>query len=89
LPNDSTIGFDSYRFKNLPPDWIASLTARGQSTVYTGQQLRKIGMPVGRHLCRAALPGRRRKAVALGYLHQRTGTSEAHYAHPPDPDYPV
>ena len=33
--------------KNLKPEWLASLTARGTPTVYRGAQLRYIGMPVG------------------------------------------
>lgn len=37
--------------KQLPPAWVASLTARGAPTVYTGDALMKIGMPVGGLCC--------------------------------------
>ncbi len=33
--------------KRLSPDWIKSLTARGEPTIYRGTELEKIGMPVG------------------------------------------
>lgn len=33
--------------KKLSPEWIASLTARGEPKVYTGAALNHIGMPVG------------------------------------------
>ena len=33
--------------KKLSPEWVASLTARGQRTTYRGTELEKIGMPVG------------------------------------------
>jgi uncharacterized protein (DUF608 family) len=37
--------------KQLPPDWVKSLTERGAPTVYTGDALMKIGMPVGGLCC--------------------------------------
>src|SRR5947209_2293081 len=33
--------------KKLQPDWVKSLTARGDRAVYRGEDLRKIGMPIG------------------------------------------
>ena len=33
--------------KNLSPDWVRSLRARGRPTVYTGDELKFIGMPIG------------------------------------------
>lgn len=33
--------------KKLPPDWVRSLTARGEPEVYRGQELTMIGMPIG------------------------------------------
>ncbi|MFZ4506066.1 MAG: GH116 family glycosyl hydrolase [Fimbriimonas sp.] len=33
--------------KGLDPAWVRSLTARGRRTVYSGKDLRTIGMPVG------------------------------------------
>jgi uncharacterized protein (DUF608 family) len=40
---DPTIPVD----KKLDPRWIASLTARGEPEVYRGEELDKIGMPIG------------------------------------------
>jgi len=33
--------------KQLHPDWVKSLFARGERTVYRGAELEKIGMPNG------------------------------------------
>ena len=33
--------------KKLSPEWIKSLFARGERTVYRGKELEKIGMPIG------------------------------------------
>jgi non-lysosomal glucosylceramidase len=33
--------------KQLTPEWIASLYARGSRTVYRGTDLKLIGMPIG------------------------------------------
>ena len=33
--------------KKLTPEWVASLTERGQAEVFSGEQLKYIGMPVG------------------------------------------
>ena len=33
--------------KKLTPEWVASLTGRGQAEVYSGDQLKYVGMPVG------------------------------------------
>src|ERR1019366_574681 len=37
--------------KKLHPDWVKSLTARGQRTVYRGADLKTIGMPIGGLTC--------------------------------------
>ena len=37
--------------KKLHPDWVKSLYARGEPDVYTGRDLRFIGMPVGGIFC--------------------------------------
>jgi len=42
-PQDDPIPQD----KKLSPAWIDSLTARGQQAVYSGSELRWIGMPIG------------------------------------------
>ena len=33
--------------KKLTPEWVASLTGRGQAEVFSGEQLKYVGMPVG------------------------------------------
>jgi len=33
--------------KKLTPEWVASLTQRGQAELFTGEQLKYVGMPVG------------------------------------------
>lgn len=33
--------------KKLAPEWLESLTARGEPEIYRGDELRFIGMPVG------------------------------------------
>ena len=33
--------------KKLTPEWVASLTERGQAEVFSGEQLKYVGMPVG------------------------------------------
>ena len=33
--------------KKLTPEWVASLTQRGQAEVFSGEQLKYVGMPVG------------------------------------------
>src|SRR5258706_4156349 len=37
--------------KKLRPEWVKSLTARGERTVYRGAELKRIGMPVGGITC--------------------------------------
>jgi hypothetical protein len=33
--------------KKLTPEWVASLTGRGQAEVFSGERLKYVGMPVG------------------------------------------
>ena len=55
LPSRARAGDFTYLLipanKNLDPNWVASLFARGTPTVYTGAALRNIGMPVGGVCC--------------------------------------
>jgi non-lysosomal glucosylceramidase len=75
--------------KRLSPEWVKSLFARGSRTVYRGAELEKIGMPIG-GICTGQ--------IYLGgdgtlwhwdifNQHQRTGA--AHYAQPPQPEFPI
>ncbi len=68
--------------KKLSPAWVQSLTARGGRTVYCGDELKKIGMPVG-GLCAGQLYlGGDGNLWHWDIFNQQIGTGDAHYAHP-------
>lgn len=75
--------------KKLSPDWVKSLTARGQRTTYRGPELDKIGMPVG-GLCAGQLylsgDGR---LWHWDIFNQHIGTGAEHYAKPLSPSSPL
>jgi non-lysosomal glucosylceramidase len=75
--------------KHLDPGWLRSLTDRGQRTVYRGDDLKKIGMPIGGACAGQLYLGGDGKLWRWGIFNQHRGTGDAHYAHPPDPDYPL
>src|SRR5205807_9351400 len=84
-PHDKLIPPD----KHLSPEFLHSLTARGSRTVYRGKGLTRIGMPVG-GLCAGQLYlGGDGKPWHWDIFNQHIPTGDAHYAHPPDPDYPI
>lgn len=81
--------------KKLSPDWVRSLYARGQPTVYSGKDLEMIGMPVG-GLCAGLLYlGGDGKLWLWDIMNQErpgilgAGTSGENYIHPPKPVSPV
>lgn len=77
--------------KKLRPEWIAQLFARGESTWYSGEELDRIGMPVG-GICAGQL-----YLAGDGRLfhwdifnrHNFSGYGADNYQKMPKPDYPV
>ena len=88
--------FEAADFKDLVPadkklsaDWLQSLFERGEPTVYSGQELELIGMPVG-GLCAGQLYlGGDGKLWHWDIFNQRIGTGSEHYAHPLQPSSPL
>lgn len=88
--------FDDSDFARLvPPDkklsaaWIRSLFERGESTVYQGDDLARIGMPVG-GLCAGQLYlGGDGKLWHWDIFNRVEHTNEAHYAQPMRPGSPL
>ena len=75
--------------KRLSPDWVKSLTARGEPTVYRGPELDKIGMPVG-GLCAGQLYlGGDGKLWHWDIFNRHVGTGAEHYARPLTPASPL
>ena len=86
--NASTIGLIPID-KHLDPAWLRSLTDRGQPTIYRGDDLKKIGMPIGGACAGQLYLGGDGKLWHWDIFNQHRATGDAHYAHPPDPDYPL
>ena len=75
--------------KQLHPDWVRSLFARGDRAVYSGADLRHIGMPVG-GLCAGQLYlGGDGRLWHWDIFNQKIGTGDSHYANPLPPESPV
>lgn len=75
--------------KKLSDAWVASLFARGTSTVYEGEDLRLIGMPVG-GLCAGQLYlGGDGRLWHWDIFNQPFSTGAKHYAEPMTPVSPV
>ncbi len=68
--------------KKLRPEWVRSLTERGQRTVYRGAELEKIGMPIG-GLCAGQLYlGGDGQLWHWDIFNRHIGTGAQHYAQP-------
>src|SRR6266568_3722528 len=75
--------------KKLQPDWIKSLTERGEREVYRGSDLDKIGMPIG-GLCAGQLYlGGDGKLWHWDIFNKHIGTGAEHYANPMHPASPL
>ena len=75
--------------KKLDPDWVKSLFARGEPTIYRGESLALIGMPIG-GLCAGQLYlGGDGKLWHWDIFNRVEHTNEAHYANPLRPRSPL
>jgi uncharacterized protein (DUF608 family) len=75
--------------KKLRPEWVKSLTERGQRTVYRGQDLDKIGMPIGGLCAGQVYLGGDGKLWHWDIFNRHIGTGAEHYAKPLMPDSPL
>ncbi len=75
--------------KKLSPDWVKSLTARGERSKYRGADLANIGMPIG-GICTGQLYlGGDGRLWHWDIFNQHVGTGAEHYAKPLKPSSPV
>ncbi|QEH34265.1 hypothetical protein OJF2_28000 [Aquisphaera giovannonii] len=75
--------------KKLAPDWVKSLTARGEPQVYRGDDLATIGMPVG-GLCAGQLYlGGDGRLWHWDIFNRHQATGPEHYEHPMPARSPV
>jgi len=75
--------------KKLHPDWVRSLTARGERTVYRGADLEKIGMPIGGICAGQLYLGGGGELWHWDIFNQHSGTGSEHYAKPVTPSSPL
>ena len=68
--------------KKLAPDWVRSLTDRGERSVYRGTDLDKIGMPIGGICAGQLYLGGDGKLWHWDIFNQRISTGAEHYAKP-------
>ena len=74
--------------KKLRPEWVNSLRARGQRSVYRGADLHKIGMPIGGLCAGQVYLGGDGKLWHWDIFNQHIGTGAEHYAKPLEPSLP-
>ncbi len=74
--------------KKLRPEWVASLMARGQRTVYRGADLERIGMPIGGIYAGQLYLGGDGKLWHWDIFNRYAGTGAEHYAKPVRPASP-
>lgn len=75
--------------KRLNPDWLSTLTQRGEPQVYAGEELRFIGMPVGGICAGQLYLGGDGKLWHWDIFNQHIGTGSEHYAGPLTPSSPL
>ena len=75
--------------KKLNSDWVESLYARGTPTIYKGEELKYIGMPVGGIFTGQLYLGGDGRLWRWDIFNHSQGTGAAHYAVPPNPEFPV
>jgi non-lysosomal glucosylceramidase len=74
--------------KKLTPEWLGSLRARGERSVYRGEDLRKIGMPIGGLCAGQVYLGGDGRLWHWDIFNQHIGTGAEHYAKPLQPSAP-
>ena len=74
--------------KKLSPEWVKSLTARGTRTVYKGDDLKWIGMPIGGLCAGQVYLGGDGKLWHWDIFNIVQGTGDGTYAHPRTPSSP-
>ena len=75
--------------KKLDPAWVKSLFARGAKRSIAASRLEKIGMPIGGICAGQLYLGGDGKLWHWDIFNQDRDTGDAHYAHPPKPDFPL
>ena len=75
--------------KRLSPEWLKSLTARGEPTVYSGASLDNIGMPIGGFCAGQLYLGGDGKLWHWDIFNRAVGTGAEHYANPLKPTSPL
>ncbi len=75
--------------KKLDAAWLRSLTERGTPTLYRGEELRFIGMPIGGIGAGQVYLGGDGKLWHWDIFNQHIGTGAAHYAGPLTPSSPL
>ena len=68
--------------KKLSPEWVKSLTARGERTRYKGRELESIGMPVGGICAGQLYLGGDGKLWHWDIFNRKLNTDAEHYAKP-------
>ncbi|HEX2973213.1 MAG TPA: GH116 family glycosyl hydrolase [Tepidisphaeraceae bacterium] len=75
--------------KKLRPEWVRSLFERGSREFYQGQELEKIGMPIGGICAGQLYLGGDGKLWHWDIFNQHIGTGDGHYAKPMAPASPI